>query len=365
VTADVTTAVRALPRLRGKLARRFRTAAASESTGLLGVVTALVVALAVLAPTHVEAGGAVVNAFWNAHTLIQVATDTSFIAIMAVGATLVIASGGIDLSVGAIYALAGVTMGLAGRAMGPLALAPGTVVMVSLIVALGVGSVAGLLNGIMIVELDVHPFIITLGTMWVLRGIAFVVSRAESILVPPVLTTVAKSSLGLPRSLAPVPLLVTLVVTMVGSLYLDRTVMGRHILAVGGNAEASRLAGVPVGRVRIGVYVVSGVLAGLASALGGSFYGAVSSADGTGYELYVIASAVVGGASLSGGSGRVVNGTLGALLIVLIRQAIRTLQFDQNWEWVVVGCAIVIAVAIDRWSGRIVRRVSDSTEHST
>jgi ribose/xylose/arabinose/galactoside ABC-type transport system permease subunit len=342
----------------GAVGGRLRAAVTSESAGLVGVVVAVVATLAVLAPTHVARGtGVTVNAFWNAHTLLQVATDTSFIAIMAVGATLVIASGGVDLSVGAIYALAGVVMGLVGRSLGPN-VGPGMTVVVALVVALGVGSVAGLINGLLIVGLDVHPFIITLGMMWVLRGIAFVVSRAESILVPPALTAVAKASLGLPGSLAPVPLLVTIVVTVLGSLYLDRTVMGRHILAVGGNAEASRLAGVPVGRVRVGVYVISGVMAGLASILGGSFYGAVSSADGSGYELYVIAAAVVGGASLSGGSGRVVNGALGALLIVLIRQAIRTLQFDQNWEWVVVGCAIVIAVAIDRWSGRLVRRMA-------
>jgi ribose/xylose/arabinose/galactoside ABC-type transport system permease subunit len=333
----------------------LRTALTSESAGLIGIVAGVIAVLTLLAPTHAAPSGVSMNAFWNAHTLIQVATDTSFIAIMAVGATLVIASGGIDLSVGAIYALAGVTMGLVTRGMGPQG--PGTLVGVALLVSLGVGCVAGLVNGLLIVGLDVHPFIITLGMMWVLRGIAFVVSHAESILVPPALTAVAKASVGLPGSLAPVPLLVTVVVTVVGSIYLDRTIMGRHILAVGGNAEASRLAGLPVGRIRVGVYVVSGVLAGLASLVGGSFYGAVSSADGDGYELYVIAAAVVGGASLSGGSGRVINGTLGALLIVLIRQAIRTLQFDQNWEWIVVGCAIVIAVAIDRWSGRLVRRV--------
>lgn len=351
-------AVRALPGLRGKLRGRVRAALTSESAGLVAVVVTLVLALVVFAPTHVDrASGATVNAFWNAHTLIQVATDTSFIAIMAVGMTLVIASGGIDLSVGAIYALAGVTMGLVGRLMGPDT-GSGVTVVVALLVAVGVGAEAGLINGLMIVGLDVPPFIITLGTMWVLRGIAFVASRAESILVPPALTSVAKASLGLPGSLAPVPLLVTVVVTLIGSVYLDRTVMGRYILAVGGNAEASRLAGVPVGRVRVGVYVVSGVLAGLASALGGSFYGAVSSADGSGYELYVIAAAVVGGASLTGGAGRVVNGALGALLIVLIRQAIRTLQFDQNWEWVVVGSAIIVAVAIDRWGGRLVQRVT-------
>jgi ribose/xylose/arabinose/galactoside ABC-type transport system permease subunit len=338
--------------MRAFLTARIRSAVTSESAGLVAVVGGLIAILAVVAPTHRDAvSGTVVNAFWNAHTLIQVATDTSFFAIMAVGATLVIVSGGIDLSVGAVYALAGVAAGLVLRGIGPLG--PAETILLAVATALGVGCVAGLLNGILIVGLDVHPFIITLGMMWMLRGLAFVVSRAESILVPAALTHAAKASLGLGGSLAPVPLVVTLIVTGAGAFYLDRTVMGRYILAVGGNAEASRLAGVRVGWVRVSVYVVAGLMAGLASVLGAGFYGAVSSADGNGYELYVIASAVVGGASLSGGSGRVVNGTLGALLIVLIRQAIRTLQLDQNWEWVVVGGAIIVAVVIDRWGGRI------------
>ena len=232
----------------------------------------------------------------------------------------------------------------------------GTTVLVGLITAVGVGLLCGMLNGILVIGLKVHPFIITLGTMWVLRGIAFVATRAESILVPMSVTAVTKTSLGLRVGLYPVPMLVMIAITVVGWLYLTRTVMGRHIFAFGGNMEASRFAGLSLGKIQLGVYAVSGLTAGIAAFLGASFYGSSSSGDAQGYELYVIASAVVGGASLIGGKGSAVGAMLGALLIVLIRQSIRTLHFDQNYEWIVIGCAIIVAVVIDRWSAGVTAR---------
>jgi ribose transport system permease protein len=132
--------------------------------------------------------------------------------------------------------------------------------------------------------------------------------------------------------------------------------MGRHVFAFGGNLEASRFAGLALNRIQIGVYALSGLTAGIAAFLGASFYGSSSSGDAQGYELYVIASAVVGGASLIGGKGSAVGAMLGAVLIVLIRQSIRTLHFDQNYEWIVIGCAIIIAVVVDQWSTRITAR---------
>jgi len=115
-------------------------------------------------------------------------------------------------------------------------------------------------------------------------------------------------------------------------------------------------SGLRLGRIQIGVYLLSGLSAGLAAFLGGSFYGSVSCGDATGYELYVIASAVVGGTRLSGGRGSAINAMLGALLIVLIRQSIRTLHLDQNYEWIIIGSAIVIAVALDQASARFAAR---------
>ncbi|MBW3629436.1 MAG: ABC transporter permease [Gemmatimonadetes bacterium] len=328
---------------------------ATQELGLFLVIAVLVILLASLAGSHFDRrAGEMVNSFWNSYTLLQTVTDASFFAIMAVGATVVIISGGIDLSVGSIYALAGVTMALVYRAAG--ALGDTTTVLLGLAVCLGVGMLAGLLNGIMVVGLRVHPFIITLGTMWILRGVAFVVSKAESILVPRPLTEAVKASLGLEAALTPVPMLVMLLMTLLGTLYLVRTVMGRHVFAFGGSPEASRFSGLRLDRIQVGVYVVSGLTAGLAAFLGIGYYGSASSGDAAGYELYVIAAAVVGGASLSGGKGSALGAMLGAFLIVLIRQSIRTLHFDQNYEWIIIGCAIIVAVVLDRWSSRLTAR---------
>jgi ribose transport system permease protein len=327
----------------------------SAQAGLLLVILCLMALLTLFAGSHIDRlTGESVNNFLNSYTLIQTATDASFFAIMAVGATIVIISGGIDLSVGSMYALAGVATAMFLRAHAPSGAFE--TALAGLVVSVGVGVACGLANGLMVVGLQVHPFIITLGTMWILRGIAFVASNAESIGVPSALTAIAKAPLGLGESLYPVPTLVMLAVTLVGTVYLRETVMGRHVFAIGGNPEASRYSGLRLHRIQIGVFVVSGLTAGIAAFMGASFYGSASCVDATGYELYVIASAVVGGASLSGGKGSAVNAMLGALLIVLIRQSIRTLHFDQNYEWIIIGCAIIIAVTLDQASARFTAR---------
>lgn len=344
-----------MPTVTDRLRRAGGAVIRSPQAGLALVILAAGAGLTVAAGSHTDAvSGLTVNNFLNIHTLIQMATDASGFAIMGVGATIVIIAGGIDLSVGAIYALAGVGMAMVLRAAGPLD--PAATVLLGLGTCLAISLLCGLANGVMVVGLNVHPFIITLGTMWMLRGIAFVASRAESILVPTPLTNFAKASLGLSATLSPVPLLAMLLVAALGSVYLTRTVMGRRIFAVGGNPEASRFAGLHVERIRLGVFVLSGLTAGVAAFLGASFYGSATSSDANGYELYVIAAAVVGGASLTGGKGSSVSAMLGALLIVLIRQAIRTLHLDQNYEWIIIGGAMIVAVVLDQGGTKLVAR---------
>lgn len=326
----------------------------SQQAGLLFIILALGTVLSIFANTTDPQTGQRINTFLNSNTLLQTATDASFFAIMAIGATMVIISGGIDLSVGSVYALAGVTMAMILRAMGPHS--AGSTVLIGLLICVGVGLLSGLVNGLLVVGLRVHPFIITLGSMWVLRGVSFVTSKAESILVPDPLTTAVKSSLGLNQTLSPIPMLVMLLVTVAGAVFLSRTVTGRHVFAIGGNPEASRYAGLRIGVVTATVFAIAGLTAGIAAFVGSSYYGSASCADGTGYELYVIASAVVGGASLMGGKGNAVSAMLGAILITLIRQSIRTLHFDSNYESIIIGCAIVIAVVIDQAGTRLAAR---------
>jgi ribose transport system permease protein len=327
----------------------------AQQSGLILVIFLIGVLLTSFAGSHLDRmTGRQVNNFFNSYTLMQTATDACFFAIMAIGITMVIISGGIDLSVGSIYAVTGVTMALALRATGVTAPLP--TVGLALALSLGIGTLCGIANGIMVVGLRVHPFIITLGTMWVFRGIAFVTSKAESILVPGSLTAVTKDTLGLSSSIYPVPMLIMIAIAAIGEIYLVKTVTGRDIYAVGGNQEAARYCGLRIGRILVSVYAISGLTAGIAAFVGGSFYGSVSCADATGYELYVIAAAVVGGASLTGGKGDAVSAMLGAVLIVLIRQSIRTLHFDQNYEWIIIGCAIVVAVVLDRVNAQLAQR---------
>jgi ribose/xylose/arabinose/galactoside ABC-type transport system permease subunit len=344
----------ALPRT-SPIRRAAGTVLRSQQIGIVAVLIALGAALTVAAGSHVDPlSGAPVNNFLNAYTLVQMATDASSFAIMGVGATIVIIAGGIDLSVGAIYALAGVGTAMVLRALGPMS--PSATVLVALATCLAISLLCGLANGLMVIGLGVHPFIITLGTMWILRGLAFVVSRAESILVPTALTHVAKARLGLSADLYPVPLLVMLAVMAIGQVYLSRTVNGRYVFAIGGNPEASRYSGLRVDRIKLGVYALSGLSAGIAAFLGASFYGSATSSDANGYELYVIAAAVVGGASLIGGKGSAISATLGAVLIVMIRQAIRTLHLDQNYEWIIIGSAMILAVVLDQGGTRLLAR---------
>ena len=195
------------------------------------------------------------NKFCNTRTLAQLAKDTSFIAIMSVGATFVIISGGIDLSVGAIYALASVLGAMVFHRYGPDGSSPGGAggIIAGLLVCLGVGAGAGLLNGAMIVALKVHPFIITLGTMAILRGIAFVITKGQSIGGFP--QGFRDMVLWGVNDLSLMPLIVMVVVAVIGGIYLTRLAAGRRIYAIGGNELASRYSGIRVEWVKLSVFL--------------------------------------------------------------------------------------------------------------
>jgi len=302
-----------------------------------------------------------VNKFLNKGNLMIVATSASFYAIMAVGLTMIIVLGGIDLSVGAIYALAAVVGAYVLNQMQGGATAAGQSVptWMALVVGVGlccfIGMLCGLVNGIASVGLGVHPFIVTLGGMGVYRGLAFVTTGGLSIgdLPPGYGETVrSKHLLGVPIGVNYLPTLVMVSVAAVFALLFSRTVFGRRMFAVGGNEVAAKYAGVPVGRTKVIVFALSGMLAGLSAALALGHYGSASSADGTGYELDVIAAAVIGGASLSGGRGSALGAILGAIIIQLINNGFEALQIDSQYKQIVIGLAIVLAVLIDQTKQR-------------
>ena len=294
-----------------------------------------------------------VNKFFNARTLVQIAKDTSFFAIMAVGMTVVIITGGIDLSIGSMYALASVWGALVLSPYGPSG--GGMATVLGVVVTIGAGTLLGFLNGAMITGFKVHPFIITLGTMAVYRGIAFVQTGGQSIGgFPDAFRQFVRWEI-LP-GLSLVPLIVMIVVTIIGGIFLSQSAIGRKVYAVGGNEIAARYAGIRVGNVKLLAYTISGLGAGIASVLSLGYYGAGSSGDGQGYELNVIAASVVGGASLVGGKGTALGAFLGAVILQMISNGLVILNIPQNYSQIVIGLVVIAAVLLDQLNAWATKR---------
>lgn len=352
----------------------LRNAAGMQELGLISVIVLLGGLLTFLGGSierHIrdpETGKEYVlkrNKFLNVDRLLTLAKNTSFFAIMAIGATVVIVAGGIDLSVAGIYVLSGLAGATLLHAFGPAGdwpAVPGIIVVIATSAAcLVTGAVCGLVNGLGVIGLKLHPFIITLGTMSIFRGIAFVTTKAQSIgqfhpaFVDGFISRRVQLSAGKEDFLYPIPLLILIAVGVWGSIFLARTVTGRKLHAIGGNERAARYAGLTVPRLKAMTYFLAGLTAGIAAMINIGYHGSAASGDGAGYELEVIAAAVVGGASLSGGRGTALGAVLGALIIRLIVDGIVILDLDQNYSQIIVGSVIVIAATLDRaqaaWRG--------------
>ena len=266
--------------------------------------------------------------------------QTVVVGIAAVGMTLIIVHGGIDLSVGSAVALTTVVVARALQAgFGP--------VQASLI-GIAVSGVAGLANGALVSGLGVTPFIVTLGTMSILRGAAKGIAGEQKIDADPrgldELMAIVPGGAGL----VPVGVWIALVVAIFGIVLLAYTRFGRHVVAVGSNEQTARLCGVPVSRVKVLVYGLAGLLAGLAGVLEFSTLTVGDPTDSIGLELEVIAAVVIGGGSLSGGQGSVAGALLGALLLTVIKAGCTHLGVP-NWvQEIFTGVIIVVAMAVDR-----------------
>jgi ribose/xylose/arabinose/galactoside ABC-type transport system permease subunit len=293
------------------------------------------------------------NTFLNFDNLIDgIATPMSYYAIMAVGLTIVIITGGIDISVGSIMALAALGGAAALQALPPEAPAI-EVWAIAFLVPLGIGLICGAINGALVVSLALHPFIVTLGTMSIFRGLANVLPAEKTLpaagkSLPTAFTTdfMRREIFGL----QPMPLVIMLICVALGWFYLRMMVAGRETYAIGGNEEAARFSGLPVGWIKLRTYALAGLAAGLAGMVSLGRFGTASTSTGSGYELTVIASAVVGGASLVGGRGTAMGALLGTLIIALIENGIIILRLAQEYRLVIIGLAIIVAVSLDRLS---------------
>jgi ribose transport system permease protein len=272
----------------------------------------------------------------------------SFIGIMALGMTAVIATGGIDLSVGSIMGLTAVSCGLM--------LEAGYPAWSAVIVGLLAGGVVGLINGIIIAYLGLSPFVTTLGMLAIARSVAVVLSGNRMIYKfgpgGPAFKSLGSGSWNITSKLAlSSPLLFLIVLTFILGVVYKMTSWGRHVLAIGGNEQAALLTGVPVNRVKVQVYVFSGLSAAFAAILSVGWAGSAINALGATYELLAISAAVIGGANLMGGEASAYGAFIGAALIFVIRNSLLMAGVDSNWQGTFVGLFLIGAVYLGKLRG--------------
>jgi ribose/xylose/arabinose/galactoside ABC-type transport system permease subunit len=323
----------------------------------LRVLAATVVFLIFIAVINTAAHGA----FLRPGNIVTVLRQITYNFVLAIGETFVIITAGIDLSIGSLVSLCGVVMALVANS---LHLTGFPLIAVTLLAGLAVGALAGYTNALPVVKLNLPPFITTLAMMQVALGISYMLSGGR-----PIALNVTDfqntgygsffggltSALHLPG--IPVPVIWMLVAGVFFSMLLTRTRFGRHVLAIGGNEEASRLAGINVARTKTLVYVIGGLCAAIVGFLYLALFSSGSPQTGTGNEmLAAIAAVVVGGTSLKGGRGTIVGTFFGALLIGSLNNAMNLLNIDSYLQMVVLGAVILLAVALDELRKRYLSR---------
>jgi ribose transport system permease protein len=267
------------------------------------------------------------------------------IGIMAIGMTMVLVAGGLDLSVGSILAVGAV---LSARLMTYHGMNPWLAVLCGLLAGVAFGAV----NGILVTRIGIVPFITTLGTLSVGRGLAFLLATG---LAGSVASNVPMRDPGVAYLGAgylgpvPVPVIIMLVLVALAAIFLDNTVLGRQIYAVGSNPRAARLSGIAVGRVQLFTYIASGVLCALAGVISTGLLSTASTNLGQGVELDVIAAAVIGGTSLQGGEGTVYGALFGAAIMAVVRNAFVLLGLPLHFQTMIIGVVILLAVGLDRF----------------
>jgi ribose transport system permease protein len=313
---------------------------ASKRLGIWFVLLAEVVSLTLLTSTF-GGPGFFESTFLNWSNISQVIRALSFVAIMVVGQSVVIITGGIDLAVGSVLGLSGVVTAVL--------LNYGFSIAAASVSGIVVGLACGLLNSLVITSAKLPPFIVTLGMMSIARGLAFAITGGETIRsLPPGFLEIGQGTLlGIPT-----PIVIMILFAWVVAVFLKYSPWGRYAYAIGGNEEAATYSGVKVAQVKTLVYGLCGLSAGIAGVLFTSRFGVGQSTAGLGYELDVIAAAVIGGISLTGGRGTILGAIIGSLLMGILRNGLVLLNVSAYWQQVAIGAVIIIAVVLDRKSKR-------------
>ena len=296
--------------------------------------------------------------FATPQNLYNITRNFTFTAIMALGMTVVIITGGIDLSVGSVLALCSMILGVTMHA--------GFDIYTGIAAALATAIAVGLFNGVLIAYVGMPPFVVTLGMLSVARSLAMVASNntvvfqfgpdhekllalgggSTHIPVPGFLVDMFPT---LADAQVSNPVIYTVILALIVGYILRWTRFGRHVFAIGGNEQAATLTGVPVRPIKVAVYVVSSLTAGIAAIVETGWLGAVTTNIGTGQELQVIAASVIGGANLAGGIGTAIGALIGAALIEIIRNSLGLLGVNAFWQGTFIGGAILLAVLFDRF----------------
>ncbi|UVK46197.1 ABC transporter permease [Mesorhizobium sp. AR07] len=281
------------------------------------------------------------DAFATSKNLYNITRNVTFVAIIALGMTFVIITGGIDLSVGSVLCLSSMVLAVTMHAGYSIEVG----IMASIATALAIGA----FNGILIAYLGFPPFVVTLGMLSIARSLAMVASNNTVVFQfgPDHDKLLALGGGAWVFGIAN-PVLYTIVLALITGFTLRWTKFGRHIFAIGGNEHAATLTGVPVRQIKVAVYMISALSAGIAGIIETGWLGAVTTNIGTGMELQVIAATVIGGANLAGGVGTAFGAIVGAALIEVIRNSLGLLGINAFWQGVFIGGAILLAVLFDR-----------------
>jgi ribose transport system permease protein len=279
--------------------------------------------------------------FLTTDNLVGILLATAVNGVLALGVTFVIITGGIDLSVGTVMTLSAVMTGV-------FVTEWGLPVPIGILAGILTGSLMGMVNGVIIARMKVPPFIATLGMLNVARGLALVISHLTPIYFndTPEFNEVAMGSI-IPGVNVPNLVLVLFVAAIIASLILTKTVLGRYTFALGSNEEATRLSGVNVNMWKIAIYALAGTFSGLAGVMIAARLNSAQPALGLGYELDAIAAAVIGGTSLSGGEGSILGTIIGAFIISTLTNGLRIMGVPQEWQIVITGAIIILAVWLD------------------
>lgn len=277
--------------------------------------------------------------FLTAQNFLAVLLGLSVEAIIAAGMTILMVSGGFDLSVGSILAFAGASTAIA--------LNSGLPVSVAIVIGLLAGGLIGFLNGFIIAKLKINPFITTLGTMSVVRGLVLIITGGKNISgLDSSFTILGQGKIFGVQSL----IIVMLAIIVIGDIWLRKSRVLRQTYYIGANEKSAILSGISVNKVKFWIYVLSALLASVAGILMTSRLGSASVTAGTGLEFRVITAVIIGGASLKGGEGTIIGAFLGSLLMALISNGLNLLGVDIYWQSFVIGSTLLVAVMLDQYT---------------